>query len=421
MSDEIPERDASPRDDRAVVARAQQAVTAAAQRIVFEFRQSRDSLQSDQTRRRLTAFMSRVTSHLAIIFVSIVAISLAGLRFGSAGVGTADVGEQQRGSLGRSPTVLVRADTTGSPFGTGLQQAGASVTDGAIIVRDAAVELPAAVSGDPAAPGAVPEKPVEKRTQITTYRVQPGDVIETIARRFGLQPTTVVWANQAIEDNPDLLRVGQELTILPVDGVYYTVKSGDSIAAIAKRFKAEEGDILGESLNDLGDGSNLIAGVQIIVPNGVKPSAARPAVAAAPAASSRRLANPAGVSAGAGSATGAFSWPTQGSITQGFWSYHRGLDIANSIGTPIYASDGGYVSYAGWSNVGYGYMVSVEHGNGFSTLYAHMSYYYVDAGQYVAKGQVLGLMGSTGNSTGPHLHFEIRYGGATQNPYSYLP
>ncbi len=409
---------------RLIAARAQNSLSIVTRRFYQEFRLA-NQMSSEDMSRRVIGVVSRMTSHLAIIFVSVLALTLAGLRLGSADsvtVNEANPGERS-GSVGRSPTVLVNLDGGGNAFGSGLGSPGSvnlvQNADG-IIVREAAVDLPAApgqIVSD--ASGAVASKPVEARNQIVTYRVQPGDAIETIARRFGLNPSTIVWSNQTIEDNPDLLKIGQELTILPVDGVYYTVKSGDSVAAIAKRFKTKDDDIVQLPLNGLGSSADLIAGVQIIVPGGVKEDAARPAVAAAPA--SRRLANPNGVSAGAGTATGNFAWPTIGAITQGFWSYHRAIDVANSIGTPVYASDGGYVSEAGWSPVGYGYMVRVEHGNGFSTLYAHLSYYYVEPGQYIAKGQTLGLMGSTGNSTGPHLHFEVRYGGGTQNPLAYLP
>jgi murein DD-endopeptidase MepM/ murein hydrolase activator NlpD len=387
---------------------------AAADRVALEIRNGGEWMRSPQTRRRAAMLLSRMTSHAAILFVSLVAVALAGLRLGSAAVGGGGTAALQQGSVGRSPTVLVGGDASAGRFGAGFQQAGASGVDGSIIVRDASVFF------DPSAAQAasVAGASASRRGEITFYTVQPGDVIESIARRFGLQPTTIVWANQTIEDNPDLLKVGQELTILPVDGVYYTVKNGDTLAAIAQRFKSETNDIVGEPLNGIADGSNLMAGVKIIVPNGVKTGASSSSIAPAP---SRRIAAPAALGSGSGSATGAFVWPTNGFISQGFWSYHRGIDIANSIGTQIAASDGGYVQYAGWSNVGYGYMVQVDHGNGFSTLYAHLSYYYVDIGQYVSKGQVLGLMGSTGNSTGPHLHFEIRYGGGTQNPFSYLP
>ncbi len=387
------------------------------ERLALEVRQSGVWLQSPQMRRRVALLLSRMTSHAAILFVSLVAITLAGLRLGSAAVGGTGTAERQTGSVGRSPTVLVGSDPSGVRFGAGFQQAGASGVDGSIILRDAAIDFNSAAGAQAGSTAAGAQ--ATRRSDITTYNVQPGDVIESIASRFGLQPTTIVWANQEIENNPDLLKVGQELTILPTDGVYYTVQSGDTTAGIAKRFSAEAADVIGEPLNNLNsDGSNLLAGVQIFIPKGVKADSSRSGIAPVP---SRRIAAPAASASGDGMSTGTFNWPTNGYISQGYWSYHHGIDIANSIGTQISAADGGYVKYAGWSNVGYGYMVEVDHGNGFVTLYAHMSYFYVDVGQYVSKGQALGLMGSTGNSTGPHLHFEVRYGGGTQNPFSYLP
>ncbi|WP_058486932.1 LysM peptidoglycan-binding domain-containing M23 family metallopeptidase [Defluviitalea phaphyphila] len=123
------------------------------------------------------------------------------------------------------------------------------------------------------------------------------------------------------------------------------------------------------------------------------------------------------------SATGSFRMPVSGTLTSGFGSrwgtFHAGIDLAAPIGTPIYASDGGTVVKAGWSN-GYGYLVIIDHGNGFQTYYAHASEIYVSVGQKVAKGEKIAAVGSTGNSTGPHLHFEIRKNGEAQNPYNYL-
>jgi murein DD-endopeptidase MepM/ murein hydrolase activator NlpD len=97
------------------------------------------------------------------------------------------------------------------------------------------------------------------------------------------------------------------------------------------------------------------------------------------------------------------------------------LDIAYAMGVPVLASDGGVVRYAGWDNTGYGWLVVVDHGNGFTTLYAHLDSFPVEVGQSVARGQIIGLMGSSGRSTGPHTHFEIRYNGVAQNPLFYLP
>ncbi|NJM40634.1 MAG: M23 family metallopeptidase, partial [Anaerolineae bacterium] len=168
--------------------------------------------------------------------------------------------------------------------------------------------------------------------------------------------------------------------------------------------------------------ANLIAGTRIVIPSGVKPFKARVVETASNNnsgnAGSYAYTAPAPAYSGA---TGNFLWPAAASyVSQGFWWGHRALDVAASVGVPIYASDSGCVSYAGWSNVGYGYMVLINHGNGFQTLYGHLSQYYIDAGQCVNRGAVIGAMGSTGNSTGPHLHFEIRVNGVPDNPYYYL-
>jgi murein DD-endopeptidase MepM/ murein hydrolase activator NlpD len=408
-----------------LVSRAQRAIEAARQR-AESANQPQQGPQAEQTRRRLLSLASRFTSHAAIITVSVLAIALAGLRLGTVSDSTdlSEGGGDASQGLGRSPTILVNADRSGR-LTDRFQQAGASIADGSIIVRDPGVEqfdIARGISpgGDPGAvlsgPGAAAAA-IAKREQIETYRVESGDAIITIAEKYGLSPATIAWSNPAVEENPELLRIGQELTILPLDGVYHTVKEGDTVAGLAKRYRAEEKDIVEFSLNRLGGGTVLQVGTQLVIPNGVKQTAR---TAAAPAPVRRRAASINVAPSGSGANTGTFLWPTRGVITQNYWAYHRGIDIANSSGTAIYASDGGYVSYAGWSPVGYGYMIKITHNNGFETLYAHLSYYDVDLGQAVSQGQIIGRMGSTGNSTGPHLHYEIRYGGVPQNPFSYL-
>jgi murein DD-endopeptidase MepM/ murein hydrolase activator NlpD len=125
--------------------------------------------------------------------------------------------------------------------------------------------------------------------------------------------------------------------------------------------------------------------------------------------------------AGTVSALGAFAWPVSGIISQGFKFYHKAIDIAAPIGTPIVAADSGRITVAGWpDNSGYGNRVMIEHGNGYVTLYGHMSKIAVVAGQSVNRGDLIGYVGSTGRSTGPHTHFEIRAGGSLQNPLNFL-
>jgi len=119
--------------------------------------------------------------------------------------------------------------------------------------------------------------------------------------------------------------------------------------------------------------------------------------------------------------TGRFQWPVLGSLTQEYWYGHRAIDVGAPTGSAVLAADGGFISFAGWTDVGYGYLIVIDHANGFATYYAHLSSIYVAEGQAVERGQVIGAVGSTGWSTGPHLHFEVRYYGAQQNPRAYLP
>ncbi|MGC8877821.1 MAG: peptidoglycan DD-metalloendopeptidase family protein [Anaerolineae bacterium] len=250
------------------------------------------------------------------------------------------------------------------------------------------------------------------RAEITTYVVKPGDTIFGIAAQFGIKPETIMWANgRFVEDNPDLLRVGQELVILPVDGVYHQVGKGDTIEKIAATFKVEPSAIIDYPLNNLDkDDPQIQVGQWLIVPGGTKPYVPR-----------RVVAYEGPIPQGANKGTGSFGWPASGSITQGYWGRHRAIDIGSWEGAPVTAADSGFVVAAGWDSSGYGRMVLIDHGNGFQTLYAHLKVFYVKAGDSVAKGQKIGEVGATGNATGPHLHFEIRQNGSQRNPFGFLP
>jgi len=259
--------------------------------------------------------------------------------------------------------------------------------------------------------------PVRLRRDVITYVVQKGDTLLKIAAAFGLEQETVMWANGNLERNPDLLRPGQELIILPINGVYQTVVKGDTLKKIATKYKADVQHIIECSYNNLDPEDPKIApGDKIIVPGGIKPYVPRYVTA---------YKGPIPENAQRG--TGIFAWPSSGRLTDrfGFRTYsgrwHGGLDISSYTGTPVYASDSGFVTFAGWTKGGYGNLVIIDHRNGFTTRYAHLQAFYVSAGQSVSKGAQIAALGATGNSTGPHLHFEIRYKGVRKNPEFYLP
>lgn len=251
----------------------------------------------------------------------------------------------------------------------------------------------------------------QAREEITVYSVESGDTISGIAAKFGLSPETIIWANPDLENNPDLLWVGQELTILPVNGVYHQVGSSDTLEGIASTYKTEPQTIINSPLNELDPENPVIQpGQWLVIPGGQKPFVPRTVTA---------YSGPAPDDATVG--TGIFGWPASGSITQGYFAFHPGLDIGGWKGAPILAADSGYVVATGWDDTGYGNMILIDHGNGFQTLYAHLDTILVEAGTNVAKGQQIAAMGSTGNSTGPHLHFELRQGTVQRNPYGFLP
>ena len=250
------------------------------------------------------------------------------------------------------------------------------------------------------------------RMAFITYTVQANDNIWAIAQGFGLNAETVLWANPKVESAPDLLSVGQTLVIPPVDGIYYTVAQGDTVEKLAKTYKTTVEQIIGFEGNELEEPYTLSVGQQVMLPGGRKPvvpSNYYPMTSVGRAPS------------GAPTGSGRFAWPTQGILTQRYWSGHLGIDIANRTGTPIRATDAGYVVMAGRDTWGYGNQVLIDHGNGYLSRYAHLNHIQVKAGDIVERNQQIGTMGNTGRSTGPHLHFEIIYSQVRRNPLGFLP
>ncbi len=280
----------------------------------------------------------------------------------------------------------------------------------------------------------VPSRP---RQEMTTYTVQDGDTVFGIAEKFGLEPQTILWGNYNILlDDPHSLRPGQELTILPVNGVYWEWLGGISFGDWAEFYGATAADIIefpGNKIdaNTVGDynNANIKTGTWLIIPGGTREFvnwSAPLGVTRENPASARVLGQGScdPVSGGA-VGYGTYVYPTNKHFLSGFdyneKTNHRGIDLAGSEGEGVYATDAGVVVYSGWNDYGYGNMVMIDHGNGFQSLYAHLSAIYRGCGQSVGQGEGVGAIGSTGRSSGPHLHFELMTATWKVNPWDYLP
>lgn len=244
------------------------------------------------------------------------------------------------------------------------------------------------------------------KPEIINYRVVGGDSLASIAKKFNLTVNSIKWSNNL---KNDLIKPGQQLQIPPFDGVIHKVETGDTVYSIAKKYNVTAQNIANFPLNDFADSDTfaLSSGQILFVPGGeiiFKP------------VQTQFIAT---IQAGARGSSN-FIWPTSGGITQYPVVYHMALDIANPSQPPVLAADSGTVIYSGCLNWGYGCHVIIDHGNGYQSLYGHLSSYIPDAGTAVSQGQQIGVMGSTGRSTGTHLHFEIRSGGALLNPLSFL-
>lgn len=323
----------------------------------------------------------------------------------------------------------------------------------------------------------VPNGTMPLRDKLYIYTSKSGDTVKSVSEKFGLSTYTLKVAND-LDDGS--ITPGAELDILPISGIQYTIRSGDTLQGIATRYSVPVESILNYAPNNVARNVKLEVNRSIIIPNGILPAPppptptprpqvaapannsnaapaantnkpAAPAVnnsnsnnkpaAAAPAANNRPASKPAsnaqpGKLASSGGntntntakvagPTGSMMWPMRGLITTYFgqriwYGIHMGLDIATGCGTPIVAADGGTVIEAGWSPYGYGINAQIDHGGGIVTRYGHFSQVLVSNGQRVAKGQVVGLEGTTGNSTGCHLHFEVKVGGSYTDPLRWI-
>jgi murein DD-endopeptidase MepM/ murein hydrolase activator NlpD len=308
----------------------------------------------------------------------------------------------------------------------------------------------------------VPGGSLPQREKLYLYTVRSGDTLKSVAAKFGLNTDTILDNNEL--DNG--LRIGQQIRILPLDGIIYKVQDGDTLDGIAQYLGTSAENIINFKPNNVARGVKLVPGSSIIVPGGdwppppppkpaeptptPKPAPAAPAVnkgsapavaplpkvtqkpapaAQKPAPAVQKPApaapKPAPAPTG-GKATGSMIWPMRGVITTYFgqriwYGIHAGLDISQPCGARVVAADGGTVIEAGWSQYGYGITALINHGNGFVTRYGHFSRIAVSLGQRVSRGQLIGYEGTTGNSTGCHLHFEVKVNGNLTNPLRWLP
>ncbi len=266
----------------------------------------------------------------------------------------------------------------------------------------------------------VGKKPVH---DFETYVVERGDAPANIADRFGITSATILGGNPKLSNEASALQTGVQLIILPIDGVLHDVQRGDTLESISAQYGIPVADIIAYEANNLEFPYRLYEDTQIMVPGAI-PDAGF--VWNPPSLASIRGNNSADIGGGnvnfAVRGTGFHQWPISArNISQGFWYGHQAIDVIAGIGTAVVASDRGTVTWGSWNVYCYGNLVVINHGNGYETFYAHLDSVAVYPGQVVEKGQYIGASGNTGCSSGPHLHYEIRYNTARDNPFNYLP
>lgn len=277
------------------------------------------------------------------------------------------------------------------------------------------------------------DRPAGPRTEIIEYTIQSGDTLFGIAEKYGLKPQTLLWSNRHIlGDDPHNIFPGVSILIPTMDGAVYFWNQGDGLNGVSNFYKVTPDDIIDWPANNLdratlGDLSlpNITPGTMLFVPGGEGeftdwlPHYSRDV----PAESS--IPGGCGVITEGYIGSGTFIWPTTETYLSGYdyspETNHRAIDIAGRLGNPIWAVDAGVIVYSGWNDRGYGNLIVIDHGNGWQSVYAHLDTFLAFCGQSVDQGDQIGTLGTTGNSTGPHLHFELRHENyGIVNPWDFL-
>jgi LysM repeat protein len=326
---------------------------------------------------------------------------------------------------------LVPAKIQINPPTTSLQTATPIPVETSILPDSSSAEGAASVSRSINSRTFLPDQP---RSDVVIYTVGAGDTLFGIAAKYNLKPETLLWSNNSVlKDDPDLLTPGMDLYILPVDGVYYQWHESDNLNAVADNYGVNVVDIIswpGNHLDANLDPANpdIVPGAWLVIPGGHRDFVQWQVPILRRTDKMKWIFGGAGACQGpylsSAQGTGYFIWPTDSHAVTGnpYTDWHKAIDLYARLGDAVYASDTGVVVFSGMSSWGYGNLIVIDHGNGFQTVYAHLSAIDAGCGADVIKGEVIGLAGSTGNSTGPHLHFEIQSATlGNVNPLDFLP
>jgi len=370
-------------------------------RLIYTHKQDPDSPELTENQAKKMSFLWLSIKKSAFLFLSIILI-MSPVSYANAGF------LSFLGGIFSTRSAATTSETPQQDYvnsqGGGLLQAAVNVNPklarggGDItIVNDSALLSDVGPGGS----SADIEESSSKSDQLSIYVVRKGDSLSQIAKMFDVSVNTIIWANDISRGGS--IHEGETLVILPVSGVSHTVVKSDTIKSIAQKYKGDQEEIL--TFNGLEDGNALVIGSTVIIPEGMIPL---PTLVPGSYTAPRGTSGP--------SYSGYYLYPlSSGTKSQGIHGYN-GIDLAAPMGMPVFASASGDVVVSddyGW-NGGYGNYIVVSHDNGTQTLYAHLSKVIVGKGWRVVKGQVIGYVGNTGRSTGPHLHFEVR---GAQNPF----